>query len=116
MSYDIEVSDEFRGWYESLSEAEQLSVGRIVELLEEKGPSLGFPHSSGIQGSHYDHMRELRIQHMGRPYRVLYAFDPARAAYLLVGGDKTGDGRWYETMVPKADAVYEQHLKEMPKS
>jgi DNA-binding transcriptional regulator YiaG len=35
-------------------------------------------------------MRELRIQHAGRPYRVLYAFDPRRAAILLLGGDKTG--------------------------
>jgi hypothetical protein len=115
MLYSIEVSDEFREWYEPLTEAEQLSVGRVVELLEEKGPSLGFPYSSGIQGSRYDHMRELRIQHMGRPYRVLYTFDPARAAFLLVGGDKTGDGHWYETMIPKADTIYGQHLIEMEK-
>ncbi len=109
----VEVSDEFRGWYEPLSEAEQLSVGRVIELLEEKGPALGFPYSSGIQGSRLGHMRELRIQHEGRPYRVLYAFDPARTAFLLIGGDKTGNARWYETNVPKADAVYAAHLEEL---
>jgi hypothetical protein len=58
-------------------------------------------------------MRELRIQHEGRPYRVLYAFDPRRAGFLLIGGDKTGNARWYDKMVPKADALYEQHLREL---
>jgi len=76
----------------------------------EAGPALGYPQSTGIKGSKFTHMRELRIQHEGRPYRVLFAFDPIRTAFLLVGGDKTGDDRWYEKMVPKADAIYEEHL------
>ena len=41
----------------------------------------------------------------------LYAFDPKRAAILLVGGDKTGDHRWYEAHVPLADRLYDEHLK-----
>jgi hypothetical protein len=115
MPYEVEVSDEFRDWYEPLSEAEQLSVEKVVLMLEEAGPALGFPYSSGIQQSKFNHMRELRIQHEGRPYRVLYAFDPARSAFLILGGDKTGDDRWYETMVPKADAIYQSHLKALQK-
>jgi hypothetical protein len=55
-------------------------------------------------------MRELRIQHQGQPYRVLYAFDPRRAAILLIGGDKTGNDRWYEEFVPTADRLYDAHL------
>jgi len=55
-------------------------------------------------------MRELRIQHQGRPYRVLYAFDPRRVAVLLLGGDKTGNDRWYEAFVPVADRLYDAHL------
>jgi hypothetical protein len=58
-------------------------------------------------------MRELRIQHEGRPYRVIYAFDPRRTAILLIGGDKTGNNRWYEEYVPRADDIYDQHLKEL---
>lgn len=58
-------------------------------------------------------MHELRIQHAGRPYRVLYAFDPKRAAILLIGGDKTGHKRWYEVHVPLADSLYDEHLKEL---
>jgi hypothetical protein len=56
-------------------------------------------------------MRELRVQHRGRPYRVLYAFDPRRAAILLIGGDKTGNEGWYGEYVPKADALYDAHLE-----
>jgi len=58
-------------------------------------------------------MRELRIQHRGRPYRVLYAFDPRRTAILLLGGDKTGDDRWYERYIPRADDLYDEHLAEL---
>jgi hypothetical protein len=56
-------------------------------------------------------MRELRVQHRGRPLRILYAFDPRRTAILLLGGDKTGDGRWYERFVPRADGLYASHLR-----
>lgn len=55
--------------------------------------------------------RELRVQHRGRPYRVLYAFDPRRVAILLIGGDKTGHARWYEQFVPVADRLYDRHLE-----
>ncbi len=58
-------------------------------------------------------MRELRVQHAGRPYRVLYAFDPRRVALLLIGSGKTGDDRWYQKMVPLADDLYDQHLAEL---
>jgi len=58
-------------------------------------------------------MRELRTQHGGRPFRTRYAFDPRRMAILLIGGDKTGDNRWYEVHVPIADRLYDQHLKQL---
>jgi hypothetical protein len=60
-------------------------------------------------------MRELRIQHQGRPYRMLYAFDPNRAAVLLIGGDKTGEKRWYEIFVPIADRLYDERLADLEK-
>ncbi len=72
--------------------------------------SLPFPYSSGVKGSKHEHMRELRVQHAGNPYRVLYAFDPRRVAILLVGGNKTGDDRWYATIIPIADKLYDDHL------
>lgn len=113
MSWDVEYSDEFGDWWEGLSEGEQESVAASVGLLEWKGPSLPFPHSSGIKGSKHSHMRELRVQHEGRPYRVLYSFDPRRSAILLIGGDKTGNDRWYDEYVPRADTLYDEHIAEL---
>jgi len=55
-------------------------------------------------------MRELRVQHKGEPYRVLYAFDFTRTAILLIGSNKTGDDRWYDRFVPIADRLYDEHL------
>ncbi len=60
-------------------------------------------------------MRELRTQSGGRPLRTLYIFDPSRTAVLLIGGDKTGNNRWYEQFVPVADRIYEQYLREIRK-
>jgi hypothetical protein len=58
-------------------------------------------------------MRELRTQCDGHPLRTLYAFDLRRVAILLIGGDKTGDDRWYDVFVPVADRLYDDHLKEI---
>jgi hypothetical protein len=106
-------TDAFEQWWHGLSIEEQESVTHSVDLLARLGIGLKFPHSSGISNSRYPHMRELRIQHQGHPYRVLYAFDPQRNAVLLIGGDKTGDDRWYETFVPLADRLYQRHLDEL---
>ncbi len=113
--WDIEYTDEFDGWWNSLSEEEQDRVAVCVGLLNEHGPNLPSPHSSGITTSKHPHMRELRIQHGGYPYRVLYAFDPLRSALLLIGGNKTGDNRWYEVFVPLADRLYDDHLLALKK-
>lgn len=115
VAWEVEYTDEFGEWWDTLDEDEQASVAAIVELLESKGPRLPFPFSSGVQGSRHPHMRELRIQHQGGPYRVLYAFDPRRTAILLVGGDKKGNERWYQEHVPRADRLYDEHLEALRK-
>jgi hypothetical protein len=112
MAWNIEYTDEFEGWWETLTEGAQIDVDTVVGLLQECGPNLPFPYSSGVTGSRHSHMRELRIQHQGRPLRVLYAFDPHRTAILLFGGDKTGNNRWYKINVPIADRLYDEYLEE----
>lgn len=106
------VTDEFKTWFDDLTELEQEAVGRAVGLLEERGVTLEFPISSGIKGSVYSGMRELRIQQGGNPFRVLYAFDPVRQAVLLVGGVKTGKGnRWYVEAIRLADRLFGEYLR-----
>ena len=115
MVWEVEFTDEFEDWWNTLSVSEQESVAATVGLLEERGTSLGFPHSSGINGSKHEYMRELRSQAGGHPLRTLYAFDPRRTAILLIGGDKTWNDRWYEEFVPRADKLYDDHLEQLRK-
>lgn len=111
MACEVEYTDEFGSWWRSLSLTEQENVTAYVTLLENRDVRLGHPHSSGIHGSRHGHMRELRVQSGGRPIRVFYAFDPLRNAILLIGGDKTGDDRFYDVFVPIADRLYDEHLE-----
>ena len=115
MAYEIEFADEFEFWWNALSQEEQISINASAILLEEYGVQLKYPHSSGINRSKHAHVRELRTQHEGRPYRTLYAFNPLRTAILLLAGDKTGDDDWYDKNVPVADRLYDQHLGELRK-
>lgn len=113
MTWEVEYTDEFGDWCKDLTESEQDSIDRNVYLLEQFGPTLSDRYSKPVVTSRYTHMRELRVQHGGEPIRVLYAFDPRRVALLLLGGNKTGDDRWYEKFVPRADELYEQRLREL---
>lgn len=115
MSWTVEYTDEFEAWWQSLDEDEQISVAASVQLLEELGPALMRPHADTVKDSRHANMRELRTQHQGRPYRTFFAFDPRRMAILLIGGDKTGDDRFYDRMIPQADKLYDQHLAQLKK-
>lgn len=110
MEWEVEFTDEFEAWWDGLTEDEQEDIAAKVILLQRFGPSLRRPHVGAILSSKHPNMKELVIQHQGRPYRVLFAFDPRRCAVLLIGGDKTGDRNWYRMFVPVADDLYDQHL------
>jgi len=112
---EVEYTDEFEKWWNTLDEGEQESVAAYVGLLEKKGAALLFPYSRAIKQSKHAHLRELRVQHSGKPYRILYAFDPRRVAILLIGGEKTGNNRWYKTYIPIADKLYDEHLRMLKK-
>jgi len=113
MAWEVEFSEEFGFWWDSLSADEQESVDFGVRLLQERGPYLKPPYADTIRGSKHPNMNKPRCQHDGRPYRVLFAFDPRRVGLLLIGGDKTGNPRWYEEFVPMADEIYERHLSDL---
>jgi len=113
MKYEVEYTDEFETWWNTLTDAQKEDVDFSVNLLGEKGPFLRFPHSSAVYNSKHSGMRELRAQSHGHPLRIFYIFDPRRNAILLIGGDKTGNDRFYAEMVPKADIIYDSYLKEI---
>ena len=111
--WNVEFTDEFEKWWETLNEDEQDAIDRSVFLLEDQGPSLQFPYSSNIKQSRHSSMRELRSQCKGRPLRTFYVFDPRRTAILLIGGNKTGNVGFYDEIVPKADKIYDEYLREI---
>jgi len=111
----VEYTDEFNTWWESLNESQQDALQASIEHLETAGPSLGRPHADTLKGSRHPNMKELRTQCAGTPLRTFFAFDPRRSAILLIGGDKTGDKRFYDKMIPIADDLYDIHLKELRK-
>lgn len=113
MAVEVNVTAVFENWYLELNLPSQEAVTRVVSLLEELGPALSFPYSSAIAGSKIA-LRELRIQAMGEPLRVLYAFDPSREAVLLLGGNKVGKGnRWYKSAIPAAERLYAEYLSDL---
>jgi hypothetical protein len=109
----VEVTDQFADWYAALDYADIDAVNFSVGLLEAAGPELRRPHADTVGGSTYPNMKELRVQARGNPIRIFFAFDPRRTAILLIGGDKTGDDRFYDRMVPIADRLYAEHLAEI---
>jgi hypothetical protein len=113
MEYAVEYTNEFAEWWEELSTAQQDDVNASVELLMSRGINLKFPHSFGINGSRHSHMRELRVQSAGNPIRIFYAFDPRRCAISIIGGDKTGNNRFYDEYIPIADRLYDIYLEEL---
>lgn len=109
--WTVVTVERFDEWFLSLSEPEQVNMLTVIKLLEVKGPQLGRPYVDSLQGTKkVKNLKELRVQHNGSPYRILFAFDPVRQAVLLCGGDKTSKKRFYEVMIPIAEEEFLDHL------
>ncbi len=118
MQWTVVLLGDVEDWFLTLVRTDPESaklVEAAIDLLEQRGPSLGRPLVDRIKGSRHHHLKELRPGSAGASeVRVLFAFDPARQAVLLVAGDKAGDWRgWYRTNVPVAEARYDQWLETM---
>lgn len=109
MAWKVLLHVEVRTWLDSLDRRDRERVVTALQVLEEEGPSLGRPFVDSVCGSRYANMKELRPR--GGHLRLLFAFDPARNATVLVGGDKSHRWtQWYRESIPLADARFERHL------
>ena len=85
-----------------------------ILVLEQFGPALGSPYVDSLKGTEkVKNLKELRVQHKGKPFRVFFAFDPLRQAVMLCGGDKTGDKQFYKTVIPVAEREFLSYLQEL---
>jgi hypothetical protein len=109
---DVEL---ITGWLAGLDDRSHELVIAALELLAERGPLLGRPLVDTVTSSRHNNMKELRPGSAGRTeLRALFAFDPQRAAIMLVAGDKQGQWkRWYDQNIPIADDLFDTHLNKL---
>ena len=113
MVWSVRFHSDFAGEADVLSEAVRVELIAGIRLLEHFGPSLGRPAVDTWSGSRHANMKELRFRADGGVWRIAFAFDPERAAILLIAGDKSGgcSNRFYKGLIKRADARFDQHLE-----
>lgn len=113
MAWTVQFHPDFADEADVLPEAVRVELIAGIRLLEHFGPSLGRPTVDTLSGSRHANMKELRFRADGGVWRIAFAFDPERAAILLVGGDKSGvvSGRFYKGLIKRADTRFDQHLE-----
>lgn len=111
----IDRTEQVACWIRELDEDAKEAIFKSLLILREIGPSLGRPHVDSVKESRHKNMKELRIQNKQRLFRILFVFDPDRKAILLIGGDKRGDKRFYQKMIPFADSLLDKHLEQWRK-
>jgi hypothetical protein len=114
MKWDVLFHNEFEPEFAGLPQAVQDELLARLKLLEKIGPALGRPNVDTLEGSSFPNMKELRFQLDGL-WRFIFAFDPARQAIVLVGGNKQGQNqaRFYRNLIKMADARFAAHVAEL---
>lgn len=108
--WEIRFTAQADRWYKALNVADKRRITAAINRVQRRGPSQGRPFVDTIKGSRHHNMKELRSA--GGNLRALFAFDPDRRAVVLVGGDKTNDWKgWYKRNIPRADRLYDEHLR-----
>lgn len=105
----------FETWLLNQDTEMRRSVLASIGRLQLAGPNLARPYADTVKNSKYAKMKELRIQHKGKPIRAFFAFDPLRQAIVLCAGDKSNDKQFYKNMISLADAEFETYLNNLEK-
>ena len=108
---EVIVTDEFKTWYEDLSEGHQESVFHVVGLLEGRGDYARVPVQQRSQ-RHKGRAARAAREGSGGADSCCLCLRPRAKCGLLLGGDKTGDDRFYEWLIPAAEKIWAQYLVE----
>lgn len=112
MAWEVVTVECFDDWFLGLNAAEQQDVLATIFVLQQFGPGLGRPYVDSLKGTDkVKNLKELRVQHKGKPFRLFFAFDPRRQAVMLCGGDKSGNKHFYETMISIAEREFLDYLQ-----
>ena len=112
VSWQAYFHPKFKAEFDEFPTKVQDELLAMLVPLRVYGPALGRPEADTLKGSVYANMKELRFKASDGVWRVAFAFDPKRAAILLVAGDKSGvsEKKFYKRLIEKADARYKEHL------
>ena len=112
MAWTVLIDEEFAAELAEFDGQVRRELRAMSILLGEFGPHLGRPRADTLKGSRHANMKELRFEAADGVWRVAFAFDPARAAVLLVAGDKSGvpEKRFYKKLIDIADRRFDAHL------
>jgi hypothetical protein len=94
MATEVIITADFENWWDGLAVEEQKSVAVVVAMLEERGRF----HS--LQLRHHVLHETVRVSTCRQTEPGTLC--PKLNAILLLGGNKAGTGRGYDTHVPKA--------------
>ncbi len=111
--FNILRTEEFIEWFKEIDAIAKKDIFIAIEVLSHLGPSLGRPHVDTLKGTKVSNLKELRIRSNGRPFRIIFVFDPKRNAVLLIGGNKAQKKDFYEKIIKKAEKIYFQYLSEL---
>ena len=93
MTWTVVLHPAFEAEFDELPRSVQIAITAKATLIEEFGPELGRPHVDTLAGSKHANMKKLRCAASDGVWRVAFAFDPTRAAVLLVGGDSREEAK-----------------------
>ncbi len=115
MTWTILTTKRFEEWFDEQKDDLQERVLAVMGRLQFWGPGLSRPFADTVKGSRFANMKELRVQHQGKPIRAFYIFDYRRNAVLLCAGDKSKSKHFYESMITVADKEFLAWLKAQEK-
>jgi DNA-binding XRE family transcriptional regulator len=115
VSHKLVMTRQVRDWLHALRSGDPVTrrlVAEAIDRLLDDGPALGRPLADRVSGSRLHNLKELRPGSSGTTeVRILFIFDPARNAVLLVGG---GQVRPVGTVVPGRDPGSRGGLRGVP--
>jgi hypothetical protein len=117
VGWEILLLEPVNDWFLALCKEDPATASRVEEAIDELaacGPQLGRPLVDRIHGSRIHNLKELRPRVPGASdIRLLFVFDPAREAIVLVAGDKAGRwSAWYVEAIPLAEERYAAYRRQ----
>lgn len=110
--WEVQWTDQCKEWISQIDDETKEDILSHLMVLQEKGPSLGRPYVDTISESKLKNLKELRVQSKRKVIRIFFVFTKTRIGLLLAGGDKRGNKRFYDKMIPLVEKIYSEWLEQ----